>query len=304
MPNTYIDPPTFIRGTHGLEAQSLVGNSARFTTAQMAAATSLSVPASGLNSVTVQLNLFDQIVIFDGSTTEVMQVGAAGAAIGAISIPLLSPLLYTHAVGVAWCSDGVSGSLADQIINASAWIETTCNQSLLLTTYTNEQLVMPTMRAAIDNQGELVFRPRHWPIQSIATLAIAMTNQSSTAYDVTQVQVDSDKQMCTVPNLLATATQGQTPYPILARLSRQQKAQLTISYQAGYAYSALPGDLKEAAVLATSDLVAKRYNPIGAPDVSDGSSHISASLRGDFTGESLLIKRTMKILVKYTTESF
>ena len=304
--NVYLDQFDFIRGTHGLEFQSLIGNSARFTSSQSVGANALTVPATGLKRITVQLNYFDRITIFDGSSTEVVQVGSAGAAVGATSIPLLAPTQFLHGIGVGWCSDGIAGSLADQIVDASAWMETQCNQPLLQTTWSNEQMLMPTMRASIDNQGAVHFRPRHWPIQSISGYSIATTPVVSTSYDPTQVWVDSDKQVCIDANPTPLGTQGQTQstYPIQPRLNREQKAQLTLSYVSGYAYSALPGDLKEAAVLVVSDLVAKRHNPVGAPEIKDGTTDISAVLRGDLSGESLLVKRAMKTLIKYSTQPF
>jgi len=306
--NTYLDQLDFIRATSGLEYQSLIGNSTRFTSTQAAAATALSVPASGTGSVTVQLNYFDRITIFDGSNTEVVQVGSAGAAVGATSIPLLSgtSLAFSHAVGVAWCSDGTIGSLADQIVDASAWVETFCNQALLLTTYTNELLAMPTMRASINNRGGLHFRPRHWPIQSLSALSVETQPGVSIAYDPTQVFIDSDKQICSMPYMQPLVVQGpsQTPYPTFPVYDRRTEAQLTLTYQAGYAYSTLPGDIKEAGVLVVSDFLAKRHNPVGAAQINSGGTQIVTVLRGDTTGESMLIKRAMKILIKYAMESF
>src|SRR5579864_5000548 len=170
MPSTYIDIFDFTRATSGLEWQSLLGNAAHFTTLQAQGATSLSVPASGLNAITVQLNQFDHITIMDGSNTEVVQVGSAGAPVGATSIPLLTgtSLQFAHAIGVAWCSDGAAGSLADQIVNASKWIEATCYQSLLQTSYVNEPIDMPGIRASVSNRGALTFRPWHWPVTAIS----------------------------------------------------------------------------------------------------------------------------------------
>jgi hypothetical protein len=303
--NTYLDHFDFIRATHGLEYQSLIGNSARFTSAQLAFANALTAPATGPNAITVPLNYFDRITIFDGSSTEVVQVGSAGAAAGATSIPLLVPTQFAHGTGVAWCSDGI-GSLADQIVDASAWIETQCNQPLLQTSWTGEQLAIPGMRASIDNCGALHFRPRHWPIQTLTAVSIATSPTTSTVYDPAQAWIDSDKQICIMPYPVPLNTQGQTQstYPVQPRLNRQQLAQLTLTYTSGYAYATLPGDLKEAAILVTSDFVAKRHNPVGAPDIQDGSTRISTVLRGDTSGESLLVKRASKILVKYSTQPF
>jgi hypothetical protein len=305
--NTYIDAFDFTRSTHGLEIQSLIGNQARLTTAQTVGSASLTgIPVSGLNSITVALNMFDRLTLFDGSSTEVVQVGSAGAAIGATSIPLLTgtTLQFNHALGVAWLSDGFAGSLADQIVNASSWIEQTCYQALLQTTYTNEQVQMPSSRAAIGNDGALTFRPRHWPITSISTVSVATVSLTQPiGFDTTQLFIDGDKRLCSISNLVVLPASMNNTI-VQPALDRNGRAQLLLTYQAGYPYASLPGDLKEAAILVTSDLLAKRHNPIGAPDISDGSTHVSAVLRGDLTGESILIKRAMEILSRYNVSLF
>lgn len=300
MPNTYIDAFS-ITSVTGLSWQPYVGNLARFTSVQAQGATVLTVPATGLNAISVQLNWFDKLTLFDGVNTEIVQVGSSGAVPGATSIPLLSgtSLQYSHGIGVAWCSDGVGGSLADQIIAASAWIESECYQSLLQQTYTSEPLAMPTMRAAIDTDGALTFRPRHWPVTSVTGIAIAWTPTLVTTYDVTQAFIDGDKRLCSVPNLIALPNQ-QTQNTSFSSPRRSRKGQVQVTYQAGYAYNALPGNLKEAAVLVVSDLLAKQQNPMGADQLRQGDVQLITTLRGDFTGESLLIKRARQILKHYS----
>ncbi len=302
MPVAYIDCFDFIRNTSGLEYQSIIGNMARFTSVQATQATSLSTTPGP----TVPLNQFDRITIFDGAQTEVVQVGAAGAGVGATSIPLLSgtSLQYAHGVGVAWCSDGVLGSLADQIVDASAWLERICYQTLFQKTYTTEQLAMPTMRAAFDTDGQLTFRPRHWPVNSISGIAVAWTPTLIITYDPTQAFIDGNSRLVSVPNLVMLPGQQVQNTNLIQSPSRSRKGQVQVTYQAGYTYSAIPGDLKEAASLLTSDILAKRLNPVGAPDVSSGGMHISAVLRGDNSGESLLVKRALKILERYKTSMY
>lgn len=307
--NTYIDCFDYLRGTHGLEVSSLIGNMARFTSTQSAGAATLTVPASGSNSVTVALNYFDRLTIFDGASTEVVQVGSAGATVGATSIPLLTgtTLQYNHNAGVAWCSDGVMGSLADQIVDASAWIEQVCYQSLLLATYTSEQLTMPTARACLSNRGSLTFRPRHFPVTGVTALSITTASQTAVGYDVSSVSFDGNHRLCAIRVLKTLSGQQQSSPTNLVQVpfDRNTEADLYITYTAGYAYNALPGDLKEAAILVTSDLLAKRNNPVGAPDLSTGAIHISAVLRGDLSGESILIKRALSILSKrYAVEVY
>ena len=299
--NTYLDCFDFLRSTSGLETQSLIGNAARFTSAQAQSATSLSVPTSGIGSLTVALNQFDRITIFDGSNSETVRVGAGGAAVAATTVPLMDALQFPHAVGVAWCSDGFAGSLADQISAASAWIETQCYQPLLSTTWANEAIGMPSLRASFANDGGLTFRPRHWPVSSVTALKIAVTQTLATTYDATQVFVDGNRRLCSVPNLIQFPAQ-QSSNSIPPPPSRSQSAQLILTYQAGYAYSALPADVKEAAILITAELISKRHNPVGAPDLADGASRISVVLRGDLSGESILVKKAIKILSHYSLE--
>jgi len=162
------------------------------------------------------------------------------------------------------------------------------------------------MRAAFDNDGALTFRPRHWPISSAASvtgLSIAWTAQWVTNYDPAQVFVDGNVRLCSVPSLVVLPSSGNTnivaPVP-----NRHSKGQVRVTYQAGYAYSALPGDLKEAAILVTSDIIGKRHNPIGAAQVNSGGINLVTYLRGDLTGESGLIKRAAHILAKYAVELY
>ena len=302
--NTYLDCFDYIRSVSGLEYQSLLGNSARFLAPQTAGSSTLAgLPSTGANSVTVVLAQFDRITIFDGSSSEVVLVGSAGAGIGATSIPLTAPLQYPHSAGVAWCSDGFAGSLADQIVASSSWIEQQVYQPLLSTAWTNELLPMPSIRASFANTGELTFRPRHYPVTSISALSIAVTPTITTSYDTSGIFIDGNQRVCSVPSLIqfpASQSSNAIPPPP----ARSQPAKLMVSYQAGYQYQNLPGDLREAAFLVTSDIIAKRHNPIGAPDLADGSTRVSMIIRGEKTGESLLIARARMILSRYSEQLY
>src|SRR5262245_21877983 len=159
MANAYIDCFTYKRAVTGLETESLIGNIGRLTQAALVGDTSIHVGPS----TTIALSQFDQLTIFDGSNSEVCMVGSGGANIGASVIPLLQPLQFAHAAYTVYCTDGVMGSLADELIEASNWIENITQQNLYQQTYTNETLDIPGMRASIDNRGMLVFRPRDFP---------------------------------------------------------------------------------------------------------------------------------------------
>lgn len=300
MASTYLSAFDYARSPSGLEYNSLVANMTRLASATAIGATTLQILAPGLSTT---LNLYDRVTIFDSASSETVSVTVSTDTTGVQTIQC-TPTQFAHAAGTPLCSDGILGSLADTIFSASQYLETICKQSLFLTTYTNELLAMPTMRGSIDNHYALHFRPRHWPIQSLASLSITTVPSNTINYDPTQVIIDSDKQICSMPNMqpLPLAGSGQAPYPIWNTVSRYQQAQLAITYTAGY--STMPTDVTEAAVLLTSDIIAKRLNPVGAPDIQSGDRHISAVLRGDNSGESLLMKRARHILDFYTMQSF
>ena len=70
-------------------------------------------------NLTVQLNAYDQVTIFDEPNSEVVIV-AAQANVNATSFTIQAPgLQFQHAAGIPMCSNGVLGSLADQIVDAS-----------------------------------------------------------------------------------------------------------------------------------------------------------------------------------------
>ena len=295
--NTYISWVDWSRSVTGLEWASLVGNTGRITAPVSIGATTLSVTA-----LTVQLNQYDVLTIYDGSSSENVTVQAT-AAVNATSVTV-SAAAFAHIAGTPFSTDGILGSLAEHILRSSQLLETICKQSLFQSTYTNELLAMPTMRASIDNQYALHFRPRHWPVTSLSALAITTVPGNTITFDPTQVLIDSDKQICMMPNLqpLPVLGSSQAPYPIWNVTSRYREAQVTLSYVAGYA--TLPYDIIEAAVLLVSDQLAKRDNPIGALEVSSGNRHISAAIRGETTGDSILFKRAKKILDNYTVQAF
>lgn len=295
--NTYLSWFDWSRTTTGLEWQSLIGCSGRINAATVGATILTVTPP-----LAVSLRQYDLLTIYDGSSSENVTVQAvAGAGTTTITI---SATQYAHVAGTPYSTDGVLGSLADQIIKASQELETICRQSLFLSTYTNEMLALPTMRAAIDNQFALHFRPRHWPVQTLTALSITTVPNNSISYDPTQVIIDSDKQICSMPNLqpLPLPGSGQGPYPIWNVPSRYRQAQVTITYTAGF--SVMPADVTEAAVLLVSDILAKRLNPVGGADITSGDRRIATVLRGDFSGESLLYKKAQRILNNYTMQSF
>ncbi len=282
------------RNPTGLELGSLIGNVVRLLAAASIGATSLSVTPV----TTVALNSNDHITIFDGSSSEVVIV-ATPVTPGSSSITIQAPgLVYAHAQYTVLCSDGVMGSLADQIVAASAALENYLQQAIFQATYT-ETLRMPSYRASIDNQSMLVFRPRHFPVSTETGITIKQNNATPVSYDSTQALVDASQQVVCVPWLVAGSGGGGSTYSLLPAISRTTNLFLTITYTAGYPAASMPGDVREACVLLTSDILAKRLNPLGAADISSGDRRVVAALRGDFSGESLWAKRAYKMLDTY-----
>lgn len=295
--STYIDPFTYQRASTGLDSSSLVGNLLRLSSAVVIGATSLSVtPAT-----TVALNQYDRITLFDGINSEVVTV-TSSTAIGATSIPV-SATVAAHAVATPLCSDGTAGSLSDELVNAGSWLENICQQSLYQQSYT-ETLRMPSMRGSIDNRNMLVFRPRHFPVSVDSGIVIKANNADPVSYDASQVILDGGSQVVNVPWLtVSTGGNGSgSTYSLLNQVSRSSNLFLTISYTAGYA--TIPGDVRNAATLLTSDLLARKQNPVGADSITQGKRQVMFVTRGDTSGESLLLKRAIDMLSPYIAQVF
>lgn len=294
MPNTYIDFFQYQRSPSGLETASLLGNSMRLSTTANAGALAL----NNTPNLVVQLNLYDPVTIFDGPNSEVVLVAATAAA-GNSSFTIQAPgLQFQHAAGTPMCSNGVLGSLADQIVDACAWLEADFTyQPLFAATYT-ETLPMPSMQASIDTQNMLLFRPKHFPVTAVSAISIAAIQGQGMVLDATQAFIDANQQYVRVPVLNATGPASQVYFPQMP-FNRQQQQWLTITYTAGFVPSALPADIRDAAVLLTSVILSRRQNPTGADQIDFADKKLVATLRGDNTGEGLLVKEARHKLRRY-----
>jgi hypothetical protein len=299
--NSYIDVFTYLRAVTGLETASLVGNLGRITPAQLVGVSSLPVASN----ITVPLKMFDQITIFDGPNTEVCMVGADTASGG--SIPLLQPTQFAHAQYTSYCSDGVLGSLADSIIEASNWIENICQQTQFQETYTAETIRMGSMRGALDNRNNLVFRPRHFPVVSDSGITIESSINDPVIYDQSQLILDGAKQVVTVPWLLPIgAGSGSSSFwsSVAPPYGRAENLYLQITYVAGYLPANLPGDIRDVAVLLTSEILGRRENPTGADVMKLGDKTLQVTTSRDTLGETLLVKAAKNKLQPYSVEAY
>lgn len=306
MSNTYLDPFQYQQQATGLILSSFVGNIGRLSQAAQAGVTSLSITPA----LTVALNQYDNVYLFDGPNSEIVQVGSPGAAQGSTSIQVLqAPTQFAHSSGVIFCTDGTLGSLGQQIFTASQWIEDDiCFQALWATTYVGEILTLPTMRAALDNQGNLHFRPRHFPITALSAISIKTSQQQVYSYDPTQAIIDSDQQTVDIPVLALIGTTGNqaqtnTWYPSVP-ITRQTTGWITINYTSGFAQGALPWPVTRACTLLTSECFVQLENPIGADSITQGKRAVTFAIRGDTSGESLLVKQAKQLLSKYIMQTF
>lgn len=288
----YITPQDWLRSPTGLDASTLVGNIG-YTDVVLAGATTLLLTGP----LTCGLNQFDRLTIFDGASSEVVVVGSAGAAVGDVSVPV-SALQYAHASGTDYCSDGASGSLAQELITASSTIEQICQQSLWQATYT-ETLRMPSMRASFDNQGMLTMRPRHFPVTVLSSISIKSSNAASTSYDASQAIIDPSQQVVSVPQM-STYSGGYSLYPGRSRVANLF---LTLSYTAGFAPGELPPVVQDAAILLVNDLLNRRTNPMGAMMVVMGSRTVMYGKQGA-PGESAMMSAAMSKLRDYVVQAY
>jgi hypothetical protein len=284
---TYTDPFQYRRAPTGLESDTLLGNLTRLSGSIALGATSLPVsPAT-----TIYLAVDDQITIFDGANSEVVTVTTA--TVTGSSTILVSATLAAHASKVVICSNGTLGSLADMIVDASAWLENICQQPRWQATFT-EQLRAPSMRAAVDVNGAIVIRPRRFPIVSVSS--ISYQTDPTNVVPLSTAYVTLEQQLITLPVLAATGgTQGNMA--LLSRpVSRQTQIWYNITYIAGYAPGTIPGHVTEAGMCLVSALLADRQNPTGGAEVQMGKRHLVAYLRGDQSGKVGLIKRAESLL--------
>lgn len=303
MTSTYIDPIAYLKQPTGLRMDTYTGNLGRIT-ASLVAATSLTVTSA----LIVALNQYDPLYIFDGPNSEVLQVGSAGAAVGATVIPLQAATAFAHAGGTVYCTDGSAVSLGEQIFIVSRWIEDDiCHQQLWQTAYVGEILTMPTMRAAIDNQNNLHFRPRHFPVTALTSVTILTNITDPIGFDPTAAIIDSDQQTVDIPLLTAlpSSNQGRQSSPWLWQtLNRNSNAWITLSYTAGFPPGALPAPITRACSLLTSDMFSQIVNPVGADNIHQGKRAVTFVIRGETSGESLLVKQARNMLSPYVTQSF
>lgn len=297
--SAYLDVPGYLRATTGQETASLVGlNTTLGGSGTIAAgATSLPVVASAGWAA-------GALWILDGPYSEVAQV--TGSADGT-HLTLAAPgTAFAHAAGVSASQAGTGGSLAEALLRASAWMENYCRQGSatgdrsLYSVSRTERWGMPGTRAWLDGDDVLATRPGHFPVQAVASLAVTLTDGTALSLDVSQAQVVSSGRLIEVPVVLAPGAYPVVPSgPLLSRWRRQW---VSVTYTGRIAVgqgTTAPYDVQQACVWVTSELLGQRRNPWGAARVRQGKFELEARLRGDLSGDSILLLQAKAALEAY-----
>lgn len=298
MISTYLDPFVYARAGSGIDTTQLIANQTRIASNISIGATSIPL----VTSLTTALSEYDQFYVFDGANSEVLTATAL-ALVGATSITV-SATAYAHNAGIAVCSDGSQGSVAQAIIDASADLEAYCRQSLFQATYSNEELPLRSMQAAVTRDGQLLIRPKHFPVTAVSGVTLQIQGLTTISLSTAYVQLDANAQLVTMTQL--SSSSGSTTFwgafqtPALPTTP----GFVQFSYTAGYSAAAMPGDVRQAAIWLTSDLLSDRRNPTGAAELQQGKTHLVTRLRGDTSGESTLVLRAHARLDRYRQRPF
>lgn len=294
--SSYLDVPTYLRAAANQETASLLGLNTTIT----------GVPTVGTTNLPVAVSAgwaAGPAWILDGPSSEALQV--TGSSDGT-HLTLAAPgTLFAHTNGASISQAGTVGALAEIILRASAWIEGYCRQgvtgdrSLYAATRT-ERWGMPSTRAYLDRDQVLAVRPGHFPVQSVSTLCVEFGQGQSLTFDATQIELPSAGRLIELPYLLqASPTPGQQLLLESVGLSRGRRQWAVLTYLGGFNAGALPYDIQQACAWVVSDLLAYRQNPGGAAEVRLGKKAIVSRLRGDLSGDSILLLQAKAALEPY-----
>jgi len=298
MTNLYTDPYSYLRAASGHDTSTVIANLTRIASpGTTIGATSIPLIAP-TNAV---LNIYDEVIVFDGSSSEVATVSGTTNQ-GQSSIPVQA-LQFAHAAGTPIASDGSQGSLPAMIVTASTEIEAYCRQPLLSSTNTNETLPLRSMRAAVTNDYRLILRPKRIPVSAVTSVVAILNASTSLALDASQAFIDADGQTVTLAMITVTgvATQFGNVSPALFPTA---SGWIEVTYTAGYTYATLPNDVRQAAIWLVSELLSDRRNPSGAAETKYGDVQTKHRLAGESKGRSQLTIRAYENLDRYRQKAF
>jgi hypothetical protein len=305
----YVDVPAFVRGAMGIETASLLGGNSQLASAAAQGATSL-VVADGTN--------FAAGVgwILDGASSELITIASVSGA----TLTLGEGTQAAHGAGVCVATGGASGSLAEALVRASAWVEGYCGHGrpgnasdpLLFALSRSERYRLPGPHATLDPAGVLTVRPLHFPVQAVSALTLDWGLGQTWTLDVTQLEFPGTARSFDVPPPLpVTGTTGFVGAPggwprawSDIALSRSGPLWVALTYIGGLTASALPYDFVQAVSWVACHLLGYRENPTGAAERRMGKKALVSRLRGDLGDESLLLADAKRALAGYRNQPF
>jgi hypothetical protein len=292
--SAYIAVPAYLRAPTGQETASLLGVNTTIGGGSNVPAGTLSLPVgSSARWVAGPLWLLDE------PSSKVVQVtGAADAT--HLTLATLGKV-NAHTQGVSASQAGAGGSPAKVILRASAWIENYCQQGVsadhsLFALSRTEKWGMPGRRALLDVDGTLVMRPGHFPVQSVASLAVQLPSGATQNLDLSLAQITDDGRLIEA-TLIFT---GAAPFVALpTALTRAGRQWVIVSYTGGFTAGAVPYDVRQACVWMVSELLSAQRNPFGAATVKQGTNELVARPWRDTTGDSILLTQARAALAAW-----
>jgi hypothetical protein len=247
--NCYVDVPAFLRGAMGVETASLLGGNSTLATGVGAGATSLTV-IDGTNFVS------GPCWILDGAASELVSISAVAGT--SLTLSGSTPTAAAHGAGACVVTTGTSGSLAEVLVRASAWVEGYCGQGRpgnasdpgLFATNRTEHHRLPGTRATLGPEGALTVWPLHFPVQSVTALALDWgQGQTWTLNTATIILTTSARSFDVPPPMPVLATTGVLVGPgglpgawTDLTLNRAGPVWLDLTYQGGLVAGAVPYD--------------------------------------------------------------
>jgi len=292
--SAYIDVPTYLRAPTGQESASLLGLNTTVGGGSSVPAGTLSLPVVSSAGWAA-----GPLWLLDGPSSEMVQVtGAADATHLTLAAPGTA---MAHTPGVSTSQAGAGGSLAEVILRASAWIENYCQQGTsadhsLFALSRTEKWGMPGRRALLDVDGTLVMRPGHFPVQSVASLAVQLPSGATQNLDLSLAQITGVGRLIEAPLVFT----GAAPFAALpTALTRAGRQWVIVTYMGGFAAGVVPYDVQQACVWMVSELLSARRNPSGAATVKQGTNELVARPWRDTTGDSILLVQAKAALAAW-----
>jgi hypothetical protein len=292
--SAFSDVPAYLRAPTGQEAASLLGLNTTIGGGSRVSAGTLSLPVVASAGWAT-----GPLWLLDGPSSEMVQVAGAP---DATHLTLAAPgTALAHPPGVSASQAGAGGSLAEAILRASAWIENYCQQRTpsdrsLFAASRTERWGMPGRRALLDVDGTLAVRPGHFPVQSVASLAILLPSRAIQSVDVSLAQITGEGRLVEAPLLFVGGAQ---PTLMPTAISRAGRQWVILTYAGGFAAGAIPYDVQQAYVWMVSELLSARRNPSGAATVRQGTTELVARPRRETTGDSILLMQAKAALAAW-----